>query len=71
MTDTYITCTDAARLLGVSSRMVMNYIQRGKLKGAFKLGMVWAIPIRAVEELREARPEGGFKRGRKKRIDES
>ena len=37
--------------------------------GAFKLGQAWAIPRRAVEKLKEARPEGGFKRGRKKNED--
>ena len=66
MTDTYVTRAVAARLLGVNPSMVSAYIKKGRLKGAFKLGQAWAIPRASVEELARARPEGGFKRGRKK-----
>ena len=66
MTDGYITRAAAAEILGVSSRTVTTYVLGGKLRGTFKLGQAWAIPKKAVEELVEARPEGGFKRGRKK-----
>jgi len=66
MTDTYITRAAAAEMLGVDPSMVSAYIEGGKLKGAFKLGQAWAIPRVSVEELAKARPEGGFKRGRKK-----
>ncbi len=66
MTDDYITRAAAARLLGVTPRTVTTYARRGRFKGAFRLGNAWAIPRRAVEELAEARPEGGFKRGRKR-----
>ena len=66
MTDNYITRADAAKMLGVSPRMVTTYARQGKFKGAFKLGQAWAIPKKAVEELAEVRPEGGFKRGRQK-----
>ncbi len=71
MTDNYITRTDAAKLLGVSPRMVTTYARGGKFEGAFKLGQAWAIPREAVEELAEARPITGFKRGRKKGHDDS
>lgn len=66
MTDGYITRATAAEMLDVSPRTVTTYILRGKLKGTFRLGQAWAIPKKAVEELKEGRPEGGFKRGRKK-----
>ena len=65
MTNTYITRAAAAEILGVNPSMVSAYIKQGKLDGAFKLGQAWAIPRASVEELARARPEGGFKRGRK------
>lgn len=61
----YVTRADAAKFLGVNPSMVSAYIKGGRLKGAFKLGQAWAIPKASVEELARARPEGGFKRGRK------
>lgn len=67
MTDTYITSADAAKVLGVSHRMVNNYAKEGRFKGAFKLGQAWAIPRQAVKELVKVRPVTGFKRGRKKK----
>lgn len=65
MNEDYVTRADAARLLGVSPRTVTTYVEGGKLRGAFMLGHIWAIPRKAVEELAEARPVEGFKRGRK------
>ena len=66
MTDGYITRTDAAKMLSVTPRTVTTYARQGKFEGAFKLGQAWAIPMKAVEKLVKARPEGGFKRGRKR-----
>ena len=68
MTNGYITRAAAAEMLDVTPRTVTTYARQGKFEGAFKLGQAWAIPKKAVEELAEARPEGGFKRGRKKTI---
>lgn len=67
----YITRSIAAEMLGVNPSMVSAYIKGGRLEGAFKLGQAWAIPRVSVEKLAKARPKGGFKRGRKKRDDDS
>lgn len=40
----YLTMKEAAKLWGVTSRMVTYYCTSGKIDGAIKKGDIWLIP---------------------------
>lgn len=50
-----ITTTEAARILGVSSRYVLKLCTQGELSGAEKCGRSWKIPERSVMEFNRER----------------
>jgi excisionase family DNA binding protein len=61
MKEQYITVTEAAKLLGVTSRTVQRYIHRGLFPGAYQLPggskMPWLIPADEVKNLVKPAPE--------------
>lgn len=45
----YITCADAAKKLGITSRRVQQMCKSGEIAGATKQGRSWMVPIYAIE----------------------
>ncbi len=41
----YVHTTKAASLLGISSRRLRQLLQQGRVKGAYKSGKFWLIPL--------------------------
>ncbi len=46
----YLTCTEAARWMGVSERRVQQMCKRGEISGVMKEGRSWRIPASAASE---------------------
>lgn len=44
-----LSATEAAKVMGLSRRQVGELCRRGKLPGARKVGLNWAIPMESVE----------------------
>lgn len=44
-----LTTRDAALKLGISLRRLMGLLAEGKLPGSYKIGLIWQIPLAAVE----------------------
>lgn len=42
--ENYITLTEAAAIIGVSTRRLRTLCQEGRIEGAIKFGRNWAIP---------------------------
>ena len=40
---------EAAMKLGISLRRLMGLLAEGKLAGSYKVGLIWQIPLGAVE----------------------
>ena len=45
----YITVRNAAQAWGITERMVVIHIARGRVTGAVKIGNLWLIPKEAVK----------------------
>ncbi len=41
----YIGTTEAANLLGVSPSRIRYLLKQGRIKGAYKIGKIWVIPL--------------------------
>ena len=54
----YMTATEAAEKWGISSRRVHTLCAEGRIKGATRLGIAWAIP-KDVEKPVDARVKTG------------
>lgn len=48
-TTNVMTTREAALRLGISIRRLMSLLAEGKLPGAYKIGLIWQIPVSAVE----------------------
>jgi excisionase family DNA binding protein len=61
MNQEYMTVTEAAKLLGVTSRTVQRYIHRGLFPGAYQVPggskMPWLIPADAVRNFVKPDPK--------------
>ena len=59
----WTTTAAAAKALGVTTRMIRNYIDRGDLEGKLEEGTdkrVWLVSIDSLNTLRAKRGTGGF-----------
>ena len=54
----YMTATEAAEKWGISSRRVHTLCSEGRIKGATRLGIAWAIP-KDAEKPKDARIKSG------------
>ena len=45
----YLSAKEAGAKWGLSGRQVVTYCINGRIPGAFKLGLSWAIPVNAVK----------------------
>ena len=43
----YITTKEAAKIWGITDRMVMYHCSVGRIKGAKKMGNTWLVPVNA------------------------
>lgn len=43
----FLTCSEFAKKYGVSRQNISDYCRKGWLKGAFKRGSIWHIPVDA------------------------
>ncbi|MDJ0733993.1 MAG: helix-turn-helix domain-containing protein [Nostocaceae cyanobacterium] len=41
----YVSTTQAANLLGVSPTRIRYLLKQGRIKGAYKVGKIWVIPL--------------------------
>lgn len=46
--ETFISVTEAAKKLGLTSQRVSSFCRQGRLKGAKKVGYYWVIPEESV-----------------------
>ena len=44
----YLSCTDAAKAMGITVRRIQQMCKRGEIPGASKEGRVWLIPESAI-----------------------
>lgn len=44
-----LTAREAALKLGISLRRLMSLMAEGRLPGSYKVGLIWQIPLSAVE----------------------
>jgi len=52
-TDPYLSVKEAAEMLGVSERRVLQFRDEGRLRGAKRFGRAWAIKQSEVERFAE------------------
>ena len=45
----YLSAKDTGEKWGISRRQVVTHCIEGRIPGAFKLGLSWAIPVNAVK----------------------
>lgn len=58
MPEKFLTVKEVQEMLGVSSRTVFNFIERGELKG-FKIGKSWRFETSEVENYLKRQMEKG------------
>ena len=59
-----LTTREAALKLGISQRRLMALLAEGKLPGSYKVGLIWQIPLGAIEA--RIRERERFYAGRKR-----
>ena len=65
----YMTVAEYAKHVGVERRTVNTWMQRGKLPGAVKLGIMWMIPANTPRPKDGRNTAGGrYKDWRKKHV---
>lgn len=63
--ETFISVTEAAKKLGLTSQRVSSFCRQGRLKGAKKVGYYWVIPEESVNNF-VRQPPGLKKKERNK-----
>jgi len=49
--ETYLTATEAADILGVTKATVSNWCRQGRIPGAYKVAVVWQIPLTSLDKI--------------------
>jgi excisionase family DNA binding protein len=48
----YVTASEAADMLDVSLMEISRMVRKGKIKGSFKFGFMWALPRKEVQKIK-------------------